>query len=93
MSKRNYTTHTPTAEELLLRSALGRRIRRLRRVGEIANQESFADAIGVSRVHMSKIELGRADLRFSTLLKIAQGLGQPLDELLRDLASEVPLPE
>jgi transcriptional regulator with XRE-family HTH domain len=74
-------THTPTAEDLAFRQALGQRIRDLR--SPRYSQEEFADAIDVFRSHMSTIERGKTDLKLSTLSRIAAVLELPVDELLR----------
>jgi transcriptional regulator with XRE-family HTH domain len=39
------------------------------------SQRAFAVAVGVSKTHLGEIERGRTDPQFTTLLRIAHGLG------------------
>jgi transcriptional regulator with XRE-family HTH domain len=66
-------------EEIL--KALGRRIRELRaKQGYL--QESFADKCGLHRTFMGTVKRGESNLSFSNLVKIWQGLGVTLSQLL-----------
>lgn len=60
---------------------LGRLVRRERRARDLS-QEAFAHAAGLAPKHVSEIERAQSDLRFSTLLQIARGLGMSPGELL-----------
>jgi transcriptional regulator with XRE-family HTH domain len=64
--------------------ALGQRIRELRSE-QGYSQESFADHCGVHRTFMGTIERGESNLSFSNLVKVAEGLGITLSELLTGL--------
>lgn len=72
--------------ELAFRLALGQRIRQLRK--NRYSQEALADEIHVIRTHMSTIELGRADVKISTLLRIAEAFDLHVEELLKGLHAE-----
>jgi transcriptional regulator with XRE-family HTH domain len=67
-----------------LLKALGQRIRELRSK-QGYSQESFADHCGVHRTFMGTIERGESNLSFSNLVKVSQGLGITLSELLSGL--------
>lgn len=75
---RKVRTADPQLEAFL--AALGQRIRSLRT--EDYSQDDFAAHIDVYRSHMSLIEQGKTDIRLSTLLRIAQGLGMSVSDLL-----------
>jgi transcriptional regulator with XRE-family HTH domain len=64
--------------------ALGQRIRELRSE-QGYSQESFADHCGVHRTFMGTIERGESNLSFSNLVKVAEGLGITLAQLLSGL--------
>jgi transcriptional regulator with XRE-family HTH domain len=64
--------------------ALGQRIRELRSK-QGYSQESFADHCGVHRTFMGTIERGESNLSFSNLVKVSEGLGITLSELLSGL--------
>ncbi len=54
---------------------LGERLKEERqKVG--LTQEQLADKIGTKKSYISRVENGHADIQFSTLLKIFQGLGR-----------------
>lgn len=56
----------------------------LTRRREVAlSQEALADASGIDRSHMGKIERGERNVTLLNVLKIAQALGCPASELLR----------
>jgi len=66
------------------RALVGQRIRDGReRLG--LSQEAFAEQIGTSFQQVSRVERGEHDLRLSTLLLFAGGIGIDPSELLRDL--------
>ena len=48
-------------------------------------QEHFADTIGVSRITLSKLENGRADLSLRLLFVIAKELGISYNDLLANV--------
>lgn len=79
-SSRSRNTHVATPQELAFRIAVGQRIRTLR--AERYSQEAFADAVEVYRTQMSLIERGKADLKLSTLYRIARVLGMEASEVL-----------
>lgn len=65
---------------------------RLRRLGDAiaqrriiagTSQESFAALAGLSERHLRLIERGRTSPSYVSLLGIAEALGMPLDELVR----------
>jgi transcriptional regulator with XRE-family HTH domain len=62
----------------------GIRIRALRRKTGLS-QERFADAIGVGRTHMGKIENGRANPTLQILVRIALGLDRSLAQLFETM--------
>ena len=68
------------------RLALGQRIRKLRE--SKYSQEALADEIHVIRTHMSTIELGRADVKISTLLRIAEAFDLEVEDLLKGLHAQ-----
>lgn len=46
------------------------------------SQEALADAAGIDRSHMGKIERGERNLSFLNLLRIARAVGQKPSALL-----------
>lgn len=48
------------------------------------SQEAFADAAGIDRSHMGKIERGERNLTLLNLLRIATALGALPSDLLRE---------
>jgi transcriptional regulator with XRE-family HTH domain len=64
--------------------ALGQRIRELR-TKQGYSQEGFADHCGVHRTFMGTIERGESNISFSNLVKVSQGLGITLSQLLSGL--------
>lgn len=66
------------------RAEIGRRIRSLR-IERGMSQVVLADHSQLSRVNYSRIERGKADVKVSTLARIAKALGVRLAELLRDV--------
>jgi ribosome-binding protein aMBF1 (putative translation factor) len=64
-----------------IRKALGFRIRELRSK-QGYSQESFADKCGLHRTFMGTIERGESNLSFSNVVKVSQGLGITLSQLV-----------
>lgn len=60
---------------------VGLKIARLRRSKKIT-QADFADEIGIMINTISRVEGAKVDAKLSTLKSIADGLGQPVGELL-----------
>jgi transcriptional regulator with XRE-family HTH domain len=59
----------------------GRTVRRARRERDMS-QEALARAAGLATKHVSEIERANRDVRLTTLLQIADGLGLRPGELL-----------
>jgi transcriptional regulator with XRE-family HTH domain len=59
----------------------GRAVRRARRDRDMS-QEALAHAAGLAAKHVSEIERANRDVRLTTLLQIADGLGMRPGELL-----------
>ncbi|MGR3894361.1 helix-turn-helix domain-containing protein [Pseudomonas sp. 1176_21] len=57
---------------------------RARRLALALSQEALADAAGVDRSHMGKIERGERNVTFLNLLRIAGAVGCKPSELLVD---------
>ncbi|MFC7868005.1 helix-turn-helix domain-containing protein [Streptomyces murinus] len=64
------------------RRALGERIGNLRTAAHYS-QESFAEAIGISRRTLQRIESGDGDPRYGDLLRIAAALEQDMAALTK----------
>ena len=62
-------------------SSLGAAIRAERKAQGFS-QEAFADAAGIDRSHMGKIERGERNITLLNLMRIAQALGKKLSHLL-----------
>jgi len=60
---------------------LGRTIRGARRAREMS-QEALGCAAGLAAKHVSEIERGNRDVRFTTLVRVAKGLGVSVGGLL-----------
>ena len=60
---------------------LGAHIRERRRQLHLS-QEALADAAGIDRSHMGKIERGERNVTLLNLTRIAAALGRPLSDLL-----------
>ena len=69
-------------KELKYFQNLGSRIKELREEKGI-DQKSFAFDCGIGRTQLYMIENGKTNPRLLTLMKIADGLEIPIDELLR----------
>lgn len=61
--------------------AFGRTLRTVRRARELS-QEALAHRADLSPKHIGEIERGNKDLRFTTLERLAGGLGMRTSELL-----------
>ena len=57
---------------------------RARRVALMLSQESLADAAGIDRSHMGKIERGERNVTFLNILRIANAVGYMPSDLLID---------
>lgn len=60
---------------------LGQTVRRARRDRDMS-QEALAHAAGLAAKHVSEIERANRDVRFTTLVQLADGLGLRTGELL-----------
>jgi transcriptional regulator with XRE-family HTH domain len=63
--------------------ALGAAVR-ARRIAQGLSQEALADAAGVDRSHMGKIERGERNVTFLNIARIANAVGCKPSELLFD---------
>jgi transcriptional regulator with XRE-family HTH domain len=63
---------------------LGRRVRALRDAAG-ASQEALGEAAGLHRTEIGHVERGEKDLRFSTILRVASGLGVDVGDLVRGI--------
>lgn len=52
------------------------------------SQEAFANVVGVHRAAVGFFERGERDIRFTTLVKLAEGLGMSVPELMTRWAAE-----
>lgn len=62
---------------------LGDAVRAARKITGLS-QEALADAAGIDRSHMGKIERGERNVTLLNILRIASALNQPASELLAD---------
>jgi len=60
---------------------LGKKIQRLRKEIGYTSQESFAEALGLSRTHIGHIEQGRKSPSMEVLVKISKKLKVDISEL------------
>ena len=65
------------------RRVLGQRVKQARKSAGLT-QERLAQAAGIKRVTLARIEAGENSPRFETLQAIARGLGLPVERLLTD---------
>jgi transcriptional regulator with XRE-family HTH domain len=65
-------------------AALARNIKAARSAAGLT-QDQAADGAGMRTAVYSRIERGEVDPRLSSLLKIADSLGAPVSELIRDV--------
>lgn len=63
---------------------LGKKIQRLRKDAGYTSQESFAEALGLSRTHIGHIEQGRKNPSMEVLVKIAKKLRVDISELFEN---------
>ena len=63
-----------------VQNELGRRLKSLRMEGHLT-QEQVASEVEMSRDHLSNIENGKYDIRFTTLLAIMNALNVPFEKL------------
>jgi len=71
------------ADELGLLKRLGATIRASRKAKDLS-QESLADAAGIDRSHMGKIERGERNVTLLNLVRIASALGTKPSRILGD---------
>ena len=74
------TTNLTNLEIEQFRITLGKHIRKLRNIKGMG-QEEFADYAGIHRNHVGLVELGKIDLRLSSLQRIAAACHIPLNQL------------
>jgi len=79
MAKRR-NTKTPRVYDV--QRMLGVRIQELRKVAGL-NQEDLAEAAGVQMPTLSQYETGKTAPSLTTLVHLADALGQPLEEFFR----------
>jgi transcriptional regulator with XRE-family HTH domain len=70
-----------------IQGSLGQRIRELRIKQGFDSQDAFSEYLGLHRTVVGFWETGRKDLRLSTLVRVAEGLGVTLSELFAGLES------
>jgi DNA-binding XRE family transcriptional regulator len=77
---------TPSAIEesqlLEMQIKLGERVRALR-LERGWSQDTFAHLVGLNRAYPNKIEKGKIDVRFSTIVRMAKIFELPVDQLLQ----------
>jgi len=71
-------------EQIELRKKLGARIRQLREKRGWS-QETFAHETGFARSFTSGLELGKKDLRLSTIVKLSRVFGLSISQLFKNL--------
>ena len=65
---------------------LGKVIALARQEGDgptLITQERLANATGIDRAHMSRLERGKSNVTILNVLRVADALGMPASELLR----------
>jgi len=70
-----------------LQRKLGKAVRRLR-AGAGYSQEAFADAVGVHRTTMGRIERGDFSVTLGTLERLAKGLKLSVSALIAEAEAE-----
>lgn len=70
--------------EIELRQKLGERVRELR-VKRGWSQETFAHETGLARSFTSALELGKKDLRLSTIRRLAEIFGISVAQLFKNV--------
>lgn len=66
---------------------IGIRIQRYRYAKDLS-QEQLAEIIEVTTKHLSRVENGYHDLKFTTIIKIANALNIPVDALVTDMVDD-----
>ena len=66
------------------RVRLGLRIRDLREAQHLS-QSAFAQMVGINRSYLCEIEHGKRNVAFDNLMKIAEGFGITISELIVDV--------
>ncbi|WP_432124083.1 helix-turn-helix domain-containing protein [Streptomyces sp. C10-9-1] len=75
---------TPLPEWVIdRRKALGQRIAEYRRAAGLS-QDQLASRVGVERRSIQRYEHGERDIKFTDLVLIADALGVPLADLVRE---------
>ncbi len=69
-----------------IRHRFGKRVR-AQREGQGISLRRFAMIVGLDKTYLSEVERGMRSPTLDSMDKIAQGLGVPLSELLKDLDS------
>ncbi len=64
--------------------ALGQRIRELRRIREIS-QEELADIAGVHRTYIGMVERGEKNVTILTLARLAKAFGLSVSDVIKEL--------
>jgi transcriptional regulator with XRE-family HTH domain len=78
--------HPSGAALSALRVALGSNVRNARQAASLS-QDALAEASGVPRSTIARIERGEQEPRISTLLSIAGALGIQLEVLVRNIVA------
>lgn len=63
---------------------IGNRIRQYRKRANLT-QEKLSERIGITPKHLSKLEAGRHNPHFDTIILLAQELDVPIDAFLEDI--------
>ena len=77
----HHVLYTTVMEEL---QTLGKRIKSLRKEKNLT-QEELAHESGISVLHLIKIENGKSNPTFETLVKLSKGFDISLSELVKEL--------
>jgi transcriptional regulator with XRE-family HTH domain len=73
---------TPRRGQIVLKQ-IGARIKAARKVSELS-QQAVADAAGINREYLSRVERGTENVSILTLVRVAAALDIPLRNLLCD---------
>lgn len=76
-----YTSYAYPMDELTAKRKMGEEIVRLRKAAGLSQQQ-FATMLGMNRTRLREIEKGTGNPRLSTLIRIANGLGVELKDLV-----------
>lgn len=71
-------------DQIEFRQKLGARVRKLREQ-KGWSQETFAHETGMARSFTSALELGKKDIRLSTMFRLCEIFGLTLQQLLKNL--------